>query len=315
MSPFTAFTQPKQPLTKNNSTDMLRMESHSAPETRLFDRIFLSLESSVLPPVIPVKRELPYILDSSTSSSDSDYSDDSCISFYFSSKKKQTSTDHAPADTESSKSLESASELQSTTPTPIPTSSLLTSVQDSSSQSNQNPVSLPPPSVQKPSLSPPLDSNQHPISSPPSVQKPAPRPLLALVRSFIASSHGSLPDSPTQQDVEFLNCCRFVEFAVKTRSVPNLRSAFAKFAQSERYCSTSQIRSAALKQPIKIKDYFGIPKIVSIYSSPRCFHAKPTASNNSIQRQVTFAICKNAYNEFDFRVLKSFILEGNEATE
>ena len=145
----------------------------------------------------------------------------------------------------------------------------------------------------------------------PRTQKPNSNSLLTFVKLFVASSHGTLPSSPTKQDIEFLNCCRFVAYALNNRSISNLRSTFGEFARSKYYYSPLLVRTAALKRMLKVRDYFGTPEIMSIYSNPCCLRTKPTTEENTIQRQVVYAVCKNTYNEFDFRVLKSFIKEGN----
>ena len=325
--------------------------------------MFNTLGTTTLPPVISVKRELPYVLESSTSSTDSDSSDDRNTPFYFSDTKRPLVMSYMSPTTEPSKSHKSASEQPS-----IPLSFIHNFTFSSSSSSScscntttSNYKSMSTPTRQKPISSSPTNhipilsspTNNKPISSPsnhvpisassnqksistpsnhyinpssipipiptptptptptPRTQKPNSNSLLTFVKLFVASSHGTLPSSPTKQDIEFLNCCRFVAYALNNRSISNLRSTFGEFARSKYYYSPLLVRTAALKRMLKVRDYFGTPEIMSIYSNPCCLRTKPTTEENTIQRQVVYAVCKNTYNEFDFRVLKSFIKEGN----
>ena len=243
----------------------LKIQNCRVSTNRLFPRSPFTVETNDLSAIMPAKRESPYRLEFSTSSTESDSSDSIFTPFFFSDKKQPMTMSHLSSCPKATNSIKSASEQHSA------------------------------------------------LSSP--YQNPSFNPQLAVLESFIASSHCPLPRSPTQQDIQFLNCCRFVEFAIKTRSVSNLRSAFTQFVQGADYCSGSVARPAASKRIYKINDYFGIPEIMQIYSNPCCFRCKPNTEKRTIYRQVVYAICKNVYAEFDFRTLKSFVLDGNSINE
>lgn len=204
-------------------------------------------------------------------------------------------------------------------PTPIP-SSISTLADQKPLPTPINPK--PTPTNPKPTFSPssqlPTPTSQQPMPTPtptPTNKKRDPHVVSSIMKSFVVSARGALPSSPTQQDIEFLNCCRFFEYALKKRSISNLRDAFSEFVRSEKYCSPSLTHSATSKRILKIRDYLGITEIMPIYSNPCCLRVEPTTEDYIIQRQVVYAVCKNIYNEFDFRILKSFIKGGNIIVE